>query len=33
MKNGKNLLGYALGLLALGVTIFVVSKSWKAGQK
>jgi hypothetical protein len=33
MKNGKNLLAYALGLVALGVTVYVVSKSWKSGQK
>jgi hypothetical protein len=33
MKNGKNLLAYAIGLAALGVTVFVVSKTWRAGQK
>lgn len=29
----KKLLGWALGLAALGVTVYVVSKTWKAGQK
>lgn len=33
MKNGGKLLGWALGLAALGVTVYVVSKTWKAGQK
>jgi hypothetical protein len=33
MKNGKNLIGYAIGLVALGVTVYVISKTWKAGQK
>lgn len=31
--NSKNLLGWALGLAALGVTVYVISKTWKAGQK
>lgn len=33
MKNGKNLLGWVVGLAALGVTVYVISKTWKAGQK
>ena len=33
MKNGKNLLSYALGLVVLGVSVYVVSISWKKGQK
>jgi hypothetical protein len=33
MENGKKLLGWAIGLAALGVTVWVVSKSWKTGQK
>jgi hypothetical protein len=33
MKNGKNLLGWAIGLAALGVTVYVVSRTWRAGQK
>lgn len=31
--DGKKLLGYVLGLAALGVTVYVISKSWKTGQK
>lgn len=33
MKNGKNVLGWVVGLAALGVTVYVISKTWKAGQK
>jgi hypothetical protein len=33
MKNGKNLVGYVIGLAALGLTVFVISKTWKVGQK
>jgi len=33
MKNGKNLLAYALGLVALGVSVYVISVGWKKGQK
>jgi len=33
MKDGKNLLGWVVGLAALGVTVYVISKTWKAGQK
>jgi hypothetical protein len=29
----KNLLGWALGVAALGVTVYVISRTWKAGQK
>lgn len=33
MQNGKNILGYLIGLAALGLTVFVISKTWRAGQK
>jgi hypothetical protein len=33
MQNGKKLLGWVVGLAALGVTIYVVSTAWKKGQK
>jgi hypothetical protein len=33
MKNGKNLLIWAVGLAALGVTVYVASVAWKKGQK
>ena len=33
MKNGNKILGWALGLAALGVTVYVISRTWKAGQK
>lgn len=33
MQNGKNILGYVIGLAALGLTVFVISKTWRAGQK
>lgn len=33
MQNGNKVLGYVLGLALLGVTVYVVSKTWKAGQK
>jgi len=33
MQNGKKLLGWAVGLAALGVTVWVVSMAWKRGQK
>lgn len=33
MKDGKNLLGWVVGLAALGVTVYVISKTWRAGQK
>jgi len=31
--NGKKLLGFVVGLAALGVTVYVISKTWKSGQK
>jgi hypothetical protein len=31
--DGKKILGWVVGLAALGVTVWVVSKSWKTGQK
>ena len=31
--DGKKLLGWVVGLAALGVTVWVISKSWKTGQK
>ena len=31
--DGKKLLGWAVGLAALGVTVWVISKGWKTGQK
>lgn len=33
MKNGNKLLGWAVGLAALGVTVYVISRTWRAGQK
>lgn len=33
MKNGNKIFGWALGLAALGVTVYVISRTWKAGQK
>jgi len=33
MKDGKNVLGWVVGLAALGVTVYVISLTWKAGQK
>lgn len=33
MKDGKAIIGWVLGLAALGVTVYVISKTWKAGQK
>lgn len=33
MKNGNKILGYVVGLVALGVTVYVVSMAWKRGQK
>ena len=33
MKNGNKILGWAVGLAALGVTVYVISRTWKAGQK
>jgi ABC-type uncharacterized transport system permease subunit len=33
MKNGKQILGWALGIVALGVTVFVASYAWKKGQQ
>ena len=32
MKNGKNLLAWALGLAAIGVTVYVASYAWRKGQ-
>ena len=32
MKNGKQILGIVVGLAVLGVTVYVVSRTWKAGQ-
>ena len=29
----KTILNYAIGLALLGVTIYVISKTWKLGQK
>jgi hypothetical protein len=31
--NGKKILGWVVGLAALGVTVWVVSTAWKKGQK
>lgn len=31
--DGKKILGWVVGLAALGVTVYVISKTWKAGQK
>jgi hypothetical protein len=31
--NAKNVIGWVVGLAALGVTVWVVSKAWKTGQK
>ena len=31
--DGKKLLGYVVGLAALGVTVYVISIGWKTGQK
>lgn len=33
MKNGNKVIGWVVGLAVLGVTVWVVSKSWKLGQK
>lgn len=33
MQNGNKLLGWTLGLVALGVTVYVISRTWRAGQK
>jgi len=33
MKNGNQLIKYAIGLVALGITVYVVSAAWKRGQK
>lgn len=33
MKDGNKVLGYVVGLALLGVTVYVISKTWKAGQK
>lgn len=33
MKDGNKLLMWVVGLAALGVTVYVVSKGWKLGQK
>jgi hypothetical protein len=33
MKNGNQLVKYAIGLAALGITVYVVSLAWKRGQK
>lgn len=33
MKNGKNLLMWAVGVVALGVTVYYVSVAWKKGQE
>jgi len=32
MKNGKNVLGIVLSLAVLGVTVYVISRTWRAGQ-
>jgi len=31
--DGKKILGWAVGLAALGLTVYVISKTWRAGQK
>lgn len=31
--NTKNVLGWVVGVAALGVTVYVISRTWKAGQK
>ena len=33
MKNGNKVIGYVVGLAALGLTVWVISKAWKTGQK
>jgi hypothetical protein len=33
MKNGKNAIGWVVGLALLGVTVYVISRTWRAGQK
>lgn len=31
--NGKKLLMWVLGLVALAITVWVISRSWKKGQQ
>jgi hypothetical protein len=31
--DSKKIVGWVVGLALLGVTVYVVSKTWKAGQK
>jgi hypothetical protein len=33
MKNGNKIIGAVVGLGVLFVTVWVVSKGWKSGQK
>jgi hypothetical protein len=33
MKNSKGIIGFVIGLAALGATVFVASLAWKRGQK
>jgi hypothetical protein len=33
MQNGNKVIGYVIGLAALGLTVYIISKTWKAGQK
>lgn len=33
MNNQKNLVGVAVGIGVLFVTVWVISKAWKSGQK
>lgn len=30
--NGKKVLGVVISLAVLGVTVYVISRTWKAGQ-
>ena len=33
MQNGNKVIGYIVGLAALGLTVYIISKTLKAGQK
>ena len=33
MQNGNKVIGHVIGLAALGLTVYIISKTWKAGQK
>jgi hypothetical protein len=32
MKNGNKILGVVVSLAVLGVTVYVISRTWRAGQ-